>query len=135
MKTKHSFAALCLVALIFLLVAWQGIWDESQNHNAQGMPILITASPPAFLPYVVKPLPSATLSPTSTPEPTCQPRPINTLIVCTRPPCPPGGHYECCYDDGCPRGCGVVCITPTNSPTYTEAPTLTVTPTKTAPSN
>jgi hypothetical protein len=122
MKTKHSLAALCLVALIFLLAAWQGMGWKSQGNRARGMQITTTASPPAYLPYVVKLIPTVTPSPTITPGRVCPPTPIDTRVVCTPPPCPPGGHLECCYAQGCRGGCGTICVTPAITPTKTEPP-------------
>jgi hypothetical protein len=90
MKIKRSLTALCLVAFVLAFGVWQGILWEYQDNYARGMQATITASPPAYLPYVVKALPSATPSPTLTPtiSPTCTitpPRP-NTPTYTEPPP-------------------------------------------------
>jgi hypothetical protein len=140
MKIKRSLTALCLVAFVLAFGAWQGMLWKYQDNHARGMQATMTSSSPAYFPYLVKALPSVTPSPTRTPEWTCPP--IPPTPECTRTPCPPpivctpplcpGGGMECCYDDGCPNGCGMVCIptspsTPTHSPTPTPLPTLTPT--------
>ena len=51
----------------------------------------------------------------STPEPTPT-EPDTMWPMCTPPPCPPGGQYVCGQDDGCPGGCGTICLLPTDEP-------------------
>jgi hypothetical protein len=52
--------------------------------------------------------------PTLTPVPNRHPSPTPTptpLLICTPPPCPPGGSYHCPGE--CPGGCGTICVPPT----------------------
>ncbi len=129
MNRKYSLPVICLAAFVLIFAVFQAMGRGTRFTQARGMPAATTASPPAFLPYVVKSIPTVTPSPSSTAVRVCPPTPIDTRIVCTPPPCPPGGHLECCYAQGCRGGCGTICITPPVTPTLTP----TISPTFTAP--
>ncbi|MDW8102959.1 MAG: NBR1-Ig-like domain-containing protein [Anaerolineae bacterium] len=46
------------------------------------------------------------------------------VLICTPPPCPPGGILVCPTPGACPGGCGVVCVTPTPGPCTAVDPAL-----------
>ena len=52
------------------------------------------------------------LTATPSPTPTATPFPV----MCTPPPCPPEGYLTCGNANGCPGGCGTICVLPTVEP-------------------
>jgi LysM repeat protein len=73
-----------------------------------------TVVPPATETPTVVPPATNTPTPTSTPIP---PVPTATSYpVCTPPPCAFPGHLACTNPNGCPGGCGTVCIVPPPPP-------------------
>jgi len=57
------------------------------------------------------PTPSARISETPYPPPTPTKTPT-PFLMCTPPPCP-GGNFACGNPNGCPGGCGTICLTAT----------------------
>ena len=128
MKKGYYLFAASLIIFGLTFGIWLGVGKGNPNKILPDKPA--TWQPgPAFLPYIIKALLSATPTSTPTHRITCLP---TVTYKCTPPPCPPGGHYECPLQCGCPYGCGVVCVPPTTippSPTEPPAgPTLTATP-------
>lgn len=116
MKTVPRVILITALLVLSIVVVLPVSAGYSSSRATFQSPVDTPTLPP---PATETPIPPATDTPvpaaTNTPMPAATSTPI---IMCTPPPCAAPNYLACGNPNGCPGGCGTICVAPVPPPVY-----------------